>query len=65
MLGFWGEPVAIIGNGPIGIQIADYLKNNIRFGLYPYVIFGGNSYRESNALASINKSKISTQGSED
>ena len=43
-LGFWGEPVAIIGNGPMGIQIANYLKNNIRFGLSPYVVISGNSY---------------------
>jgi len=59
-LGFWGEPVAIIGNGTMGRQIVNYLNNNIRFGLRPYLMLDGKTQFDSSAIATINKSKIST-----
>lgn len=59
-LGFWGEPVAIIGNGPIGKQISEYLYKNSRLGLRPRLILDGNTLIDSVIIRSINKSKIST-----
>ena len=59
-LGFWGEPVAVIGNGPMGRKIVKYLNNNIRLGMRPYLMLDGNASYDTAAIASINKSKIST-----
>jgi Undecaprenyl-phosphate galactose phosphotransferase WbaP len=35
---FWSEPVVIIGYGPAGFDIAEYLVDNPRSGLYPVVV---------------------------
>ena len=59
-LGFWGEPVAVIGNGPIGYQIVEYLNNNIRLGMRPYLMLDGNSSFNTTTIGSINTSRIST-----
>jgi len=59
-LGFWGEPVAIIGNGPIGRRIDRYLKDNLRLGMRPYVMLSGKSNLDKAVLDHINYSKIST-----
>jgi len=59
-LGFWGEPVVIIGNGPIGQKIANYLNNNLRLGMRPYMMLGGNNPINKVTIQSINKSKIAT-----
>ena len=59
-LGFWGEPVAVIGNGPKGCQIVKYLNNNIRLGMRPYLMLNGNGSFDAVTIGSINKSKIST-----
>jgi Undecaprenyl-phosphate galactose phosphotransferase WbaP len=37
----WGEPVAIVGYGPQGQKITEFLLNNLRFGLRPVVIVDG------------------------
>lgn len=34
----WGEPVVVIGYGPAGFEIADYLVNNPKSGLFPVVV---------------------------
>ena len=59
-LGFWGEPVAIIGNGPIGRRIDQYLKDNLRLGMRSYVMLSGKSNLDKAVLDHINYSKIST-----
>ncbi len=59
-LGFWGEPVAIIGNGPMGRQIVKFLNNNMRLGMRPYLLLNGNGSFDVATIGSINKSKIST-----
>jgi Undecaprenyl-phosphate galactose phosphotransferase WbaP len=40
-LGLWGEPVAIVGYGPQGQRITEFLLGNLRFGLRPVVIIDG------------------------
>jgi len=59
-LGFWGEPVAVIGNGSMGRQIVKFLKNNLRLGMRPYLMLNGKGSFDTATIASINKSKIST-----
>jgi len=59
-LGIWGEPVVVVGNGPIGKQIFKFLKENARIGLKPYMILSGRSALDRTILNSINKLKIST-----
>jgi len=59
-LGFWGEPVIVIGNGPIGQNIFKFLKNNARLGMTPYKLLSGKDPYDRTTLRSINKSKIST-----
>ena len=59
-LGFWGEPVAVIGNGPMGRQIVKYLNNNLRLGMRPYLMLDGYASFDTATIGSINKSKIST-----
>ena len=59
-LGFWGEPVAIIGNGPIACKIVKYLNKNLRLGMQPYLMLNGNISFDAASIGSINKSKIST-----
>ena len=34
----WGEPVVVIGYGPAGYEIAEYLVDNPKSGLYPVVV---------------------------
>jgi Undecaprenyl-phosphate galactose phosphotransferase WbaP len=34
----WGEPVVVIGYGPAGFEIAEYLVDNPKSGLYPVVV---------------------------
>ncbi len=38
---FWGEPVALIGFGPQGRHIYQYLKNNPMYGIRPVVVVNG------------------------
>jgi len=59
-LGFWGEPVAVIGNGPMGRQIVKYLNNNLRLGMQPYLMLDGYASFDAATIGSINKLKIST-----
>jgi lipopolysaccharide/colanic/teichoic acid biosynthesis glycosyltransferase len=35
---FWGEPVVVIGYGPAGYEIAEYLVDNPQSGLFPVVV---------------------------
>jgi Undecaprenyl-phosphate galactose phosphotransferase WbaP len=35
---YWGEPVVVIGYGPAGFEIAEYLVDNPKSGLYPVVV---------------------------
>lgn len=35
---FWNEPVVVIGFGPSGYEIAEYLVDNPRSGLFPIVV---------------------------
>ena len=40
-IGFWGEPVAIIGYGERGYQILKFLGNHLKLGYRPVVIIDG------------------------
>jgi Undecaprenyl-phosphate galactose phosphotransferase WbaP len=40
-MGIWGEPVAVIGYGPQGKRIIEFLLNNLRLGLRPVVVIDG------------------------
>lgn len=59
-LGFWGEPVAVVGNGPQVKQIVKFLNERLRLGMLPVLVVDGNIPYEKSALASINHSNIST-----
>jgi Undecaprenyl-phosphate galactose phosphotransferase WbaP len=37
----WGEPIAVVGYGPQGRQIVEFLRKNNRFGLRPELIIAG------------------------
>ena len=52
-LGFWGEPVAVIGNGPMGRQIVKYLNNNLRLGMRPYLMLDGYASFDTASIGSI------------
>ncbi len=59
-LKFWGEPVAVVGTGPDGQQIVKFLKDSLRLGMQPVLKVDGYVPYEESALASINRSRIST-----
>jgi len=59
-LGFWGEPVAVVGNGPQGKQIIKFLNDRQRLGMRPVLVIDGNASYEETALVSINRSYIRT-----
>ena len=59
-LGYWGEPVAIVGSGPQGQHITQYLKDRIRLGMRPVLIVDGHADYEKTPLVAINKSNIRT-----
>ena len=40
-LGVWGEPVAVVGYGPQGHTIVNYLLGNLRLGLRPILVIDG------------------------
>jgi Undecaprenyl-phosphate galactose phosphotransferase WbaP len=40
-IGVWGEPVAVIGYGPQGHTIVNYLLGNLRLGLRPILVIDG------------------------
>jgi Undecaprenyl-phosphate galactose phosphotransferase WbaP len=48
--GFWGEPIALIGNGERGQQIMKYLEDHPKMGYRPVVIING----FSNGFSSVN-----------
>ena len=59
-IGFWGEPVAIVGSGPQTEHIVQFLKDRMRLGLIPHLVVDGFASYEKSALAAINYSKIRT-----
>lgn len=58
--GLWGEPVVVIGNGPQGRRIAEFLKQRIRLGLLPVMMVDGFSEYDASPLSSIDCTKIRT-----
>ena len=46
-LGLWGEPVALIGFGPNGRKILNFLKNNRQYGLLPEIVINGHAARRN------------------
>jgi Undecaprenyl-phosphate galactose phosphotransferase WbaP len=40
-LNIWGEPVAVVGYGPQGRRVVDFLCENLRFGLRPVAVIDG------------------------
>jgi Undecaprenyl-phosphate galactose phosphotransferase WbaP len=40
-LHLWGEPVGVVGYGPQGRKVVDFLCNNLRFGLRPVAVIDG------------------------
>ena len=36
--GLWGEPIAVVGDGPQGKKVFDFLINNLRLGLRPVML---------------------------
>jgi Undecaprenyl-phosphate galactose phosphotransferase WbaP len=59
-LGFWGEPVAVVGTGPEGQYIVQFLNDHIRLGMRPVLIIDGDASYEESALVSISRSYIRT-----
>jgi Undecaprenyl-phosphate galactose phosphotransferase WbaP len=59
-LEYWGEPVAIVGNGPQGLQIEKYLMDRIRLGMRPVLLVDGYAKYEETPLVAINRSSIRT-----
>jgi Undecaprenyl-phosphate galactose phosphotransferase WbaP len=59
-LDFWGEPVAIVGCGPEGDHIEQYLNERIRLGMRPVLIIDGCAEYENTPLVVINQSDIRT-----
>lgn len=59
-LGFWGEPVAVVGNGPEAQQIIKFLKDSNRLGMKPVLNVDGHVPYKESALITINRSRIST-----
>jgi Undecaprenyl-phosphate galactose phosphotransferase WbaP len=59
-LGFWGEPVAVVGNGPEGQHIVKFLTDHIRLGMRPVLSIDGQSEYEDTPLVAINRSNIRT-----
>lgn len=57
---FWGEPVAVVGNGPIGRGVENHLRKNIHFGMYPHLLLSGKADVDMKTMSSINCSKIAT-----
>jgi Undecaprenyl-phosphate galactose phosphotransferase WbaP len=49
---FWGEPVALIGFGPQGKHVYQYLQNNPTYGIKPVVIVNGVEAEEVDRQAS-------------
>jgi Undecaprenyl-phosphate galactose phosphotransferase WbaP len=58
--GVWGEPVLVIGSGPQGRRIAEFLKQRIRLGLLPVMMVNGFSEYDASPLPSIHCTKIRT-----
>ena len=59
-LGYWGEPVVVVGTGPEGQYIVKFLNDHIRLGMRPVLIIDGNTSYQESALVSINRSNIRT-----
>jgi Undecaprenyl-phosphate galactose phosphotransferase WbaP len=59
-LDFWGEPVAIVGTGPEGQHIEQFLKDHIRLGMRPVLTVDGYAEYEKTPLVNINRSHIRT-----
>ena len=59
-LGFWGEPVAVVGNGPEGQHIVQFLNDNLHLGMRPVLTVDGNAVYEETQLVTINQSYIRT-----
>ncbi len=53
----WGEPVAFVGYGPQGRQMADFLLRNLKFGLRPVVILDG-FYENKGIVSPLPKIKL-------
>jgi Undecaprenyl-phosphate galactose phosphotransferase WbaP len=59
-LGYWGEPVAIIGSGAEGQHITKFLNDRIRLGMLPVLTIDGYANYEETPLVVINQSNIRT-----
>lgn len=59
-LGYWGEPVAVVGNGPEGKRIVQYLNDRIRLGMNPVLVIDGHAPYDETPLTVINSSQIRT-----
>jgi Undecaprenyl-phosphate galactose phosphotransferase WbaP len=59
----WGEPVVVVGYGPQGKRIVNFLINNLHFGLRPVVVLDGFDSSE-NQTAPIPVIHLDGQGNE-
>ena len=59
-MGFWGEPVAVVGTGPEGQRIVNYLNERLRLGMRPVMTVDGHADFENTPLVNINRSNIRT-----
>jgi len=59
-LDFWGEPVAVVGNGPEGMHIVQYMNDHLRLGMRPVLTIDGHANYDDTALTNINQSDIRT-----
>ena len=59
-LGFWGEPVVVVGDGPGGSRIFKYLNQNIRLGMRPMCLVNGHSALSRRVSTFLQKMNIHT-----
>jgi Undecaprenyl-phosphate galactose phosphotransferase WbaP len=57
-LKLWGEPVAIVGNGPESEYIVDYLNRSIRMGFRPAILINGRGPCDENLSSTLKASGI-------
>ena len=59
-IGFWGEPVAVVGSGPQGQQIVKFLNERLRLGMRPVFNIDGYAEDIKTHLVAINRMHIRT-----
>jgi Undecaprenyl-phosphate galactose phosphotransferase WbaP len=64
-VGFWGDPVAIVGDGPVGGRIAERLAQMPELGLLPVVVIDGHPDRYDIDVRKARNRNLKRKGFED